>query len=73
MNPFQTLRLFGIVPLEAEAVLRPRWLVPLEFVSPLPVDDDGPQFSDPESGLAHDVDLASMLTVVTSTIGAWGH
>jgi hypothetical protein len=73
MNPIQTLRFFGLAPIEADAVLRPRWLLPLEYLSPSIKLDDGPQFAHPESGLARDLELASMLTVMTSTLGAWGH
>ena len=73
MNLFQTFKLFGLFPPEAGGAWPSRWLMPMEYVSPALVDDDGLQFSHPESGMAHDVELASLLTVVTSTMGSWGH
>jgi hypothetical protein len=73
MNPLNTLRMIGLWPVEAEAVLQPRWLLPLEFVAPAHVETDGPEYVDPDSGLAYDMELASMLTVVTATMGSWGH
>ena len=73
MNPLNTFKLFGLFPIEAQAVLQPRWLIPLEYVAPAHVETDGPQFVDPDSGLAYDMELASMVTVMTATLGAWGH
>jgi len=72
MNPVHAIRILGLVPIEAESIINPRWLLPLEYLSPSRADDS-PQFAHPEAGLAHDLELASKLTVFTSTLGSWGH
>jgi hypothetical protein len=72
MNPIFTLRFSGLVPIDADALFTPWWRLPLKATSPAQ-PDEAPQFAHPESGLAHDLELASMLNLLTSTYGQWGH